>query len=107
MVNPKLIKDSAVRTQEYQWKLQEHNGNATNRSSHIFGSTVDIAKKGMSRKSIQWMRHYLLRFEKMGLIEATEEFHQAVFHVMVFKAYENYRPVPAKKAGGQRKKPGI
>lgn len=84
--------NSAVRTVEYQKRLRRRNANAApiegeKTSSHLTGSTVDIAKLGMSKKQLEWMRTYLLRLEKCGLIEATEEFNQAVFHVMVFKHY--------------------
>lgn len=84
--------NSAVRTVAYQRSLAKRNKNAAStsgpkRSSHLTGSTVDITKVGMSSSEILWWREALLALEKRGLIEATEEFQQAVFHVMVFQHY--------------------
>lgn len=107
--------NSAVRTVEYQRELKEgrlvkrgkrwvrigRNPNAADyegpeASSHLFGSTVDIAKlrltKGgiratLSAAEISWMRVYLKALRDAGLIEVMEEFNQAVFHVMVFAQY--------------------
>jgi len=82
--------NSAVRTEEYQAKLRRTNGNAARatsgarRSSHLTGATVDIAKKGMSKAQLQWMRVKLANLERQGRIEATEEYQQAVFHIMIF-----------------------
>lgn len=83
--------NSAVRTEEYQEQLRRHNGNAARatsgpkRSSHLTGATVDIAKKGMSAGELRWMRARLIKLERQGRVEATEEHMQAVFHVMVFQ----------------------
>src|SRR6266496_4063624 len=51
--------NSAVRTVEQQKKLRRRNGNAapiegSTASSHLAGLTVDIAKKGLSRKQHRW-----------------------------------------------------
>jgi hypothetical protein len=86
--------NSAVRTISYQRVLQRKNPNAAptggiEASSHLTGSTIDIAKKHMTRGEIRWMRKYLLSLEERNLIEATEEFNQTVFHIMVFKCYSN------------------
>lgn len=83
---------SDIRTVPDQRLLRGRNPNAapvTGRfaSSHLTGSTVDITKKGMSAKQIEWMRRELISLEKQRKIEATEEFRQPVFHVMVFKSY--------------------
>lgn len=88
---------SAVRTVEYQRRLMATNGNAAPAqgdvvSPHLTGATVDIAKKGMSRKEIAWMRRRLLAFEDTGKIDVEEEFYQACFHITV---YENYVPARA------------
>ena len=85
--------NSAVRTIAYQASLTRHNGNAAptdgdRASSHIVGSTVDIAKKFMTLDEIRWMQVSLLDLERQGLVEATEEHNQSVFHIMVFKRYE-------------------
>ena len=55
---------SAVRTVEYQRRLMETNGNAAPAegdivSPHLTGATVDIAKEGLSRGEIAWMRRRL------------------------------------------------
>ncbi len=84
--------NSAVRTIAYQKKLRHRNGNAAKisgplASSHPTGATVDIAKKGLSRPQLQWMRYRLAMLEDRGLIEVTEEHRQPVFHLMVFRRY--------------------
>lgn len=82
--------NSAVRTVDYQKQLRRKNRNAARattgllQSSHTTGATIDIAKKGMSRTELNWMRERLIRLERAGYIEATEEHRQPVFHVMVF-----------------------
>jgi len=85
---------SAVRTVEYQMRLMETNGNAAPAegdivSPHMTGAAVDIAKKGMSRDEIAWMRRRLLALEDAGKIDVEEEFRQACFHITV---YRNYSP---------------
>ncbi len=82
--------NSAVRTVEYQNNLRKRNKNAASthgnrKSSHLTGATIDIAKLGMTTEELGWMRTQLLAFEKVGRIEAIEEHHQSVFHIMVFK----------------------
>lgn len=84
--------NSAVRTKVYQERLRTINGNAATAdgdkmSSHLTGATVDIAKLKMREVEMWWMRRKLLHLEERGYIEATEERHQAVFHVMVFKRW--------------------
>lgn len=89
----KLVITSAVRTQEYQNLLRTSNGNAAaseygpSQSSHLTGATIDIGKKGLSLLETEWLRVRLLHFENDGYVEATEEFTQLVFHVMVLHAY--------------------
>lgn len=84
--------NSAVRTKVYQERLRTINGNAATSdgdkmSSHLTGATVDIAKLKMREVEMWWMRRRLLHLEGRGYIEATEERHQAVFHIMVFKKW--------------------
>lgn len=84
--------NSAVRTVEFQKHLQHVNGNAApadgdNASSHLMGGTIDLAKKGMSPREIQWMRAYLLPLQEAGKLDVEEEFQQACFHIAVYKAY--------------------
>ncbi len=57
------------------------------RSLHFTGATVDITKLGLSKTEIKWLRSKLLDLEKKALVNATEEFGQAVFHVMVWPEY--------------------
>jgi hypothetical protein len=87
---------SAVRTVAYQKRLMESNGNAAAAegdiaSPHLTGATIDIVKQGMSRQEMAWMRSRLLRIQQAGMIDVEEEFHQACFHITVYKSY-----VPAK-----------
>ena len=84
--------NSAVRTVWYQKSLMKRNGNAAptegeRASPHLSGATVDIAKKTMTLEHRNWIRVELLHFEERGLIEATEEFNQAVFHITVYREY--------------------
>lgn len=83
---------SAVRTFEYQNLLRQANSNAApvignRRTTHSTGATVDITKRFLTRDQITWLRKRLLALEARGLIHATEEFTQTVFHVMVLKKY--------------------
>lgn len=87
--------NSAVRTAEQQRKLRRHNGNAApetgeTASSHLAGITVDISKRGMTRKQHKWVADYLARLKTDGVIEPEEERRQPVFHVMVSDRYLAY-----------------
>jgi hypothetical protein len=96
---------SAVRTVEYQKRLMEINGNAAPAegdivSPHLTGATIDIAKDGLSRDEIAWMRRRLLALQTAGKIDVEEEFQQACFHITVYKSYAPPRtPRPATQAG--------
>jgi hypothetical protein len=84
--------NSAVRTLERQKELRRSNGNAAalhgkRRSSHPTGAAIDLAKIGYSTEELKWVAERLLSLEKAGMIEATSERRQAVFHIMVFKKY--------------------
>lgn len=90
----KLQVNSAVRTEARQLEiiLKEKNPNAApvrgkRRSLHLTGSTVDIAKVGLTDNELSWLRSRLLELESSGLIDATEEKKRLVFHVMVFSTY--------------------
>lgn len=87
---------SAVRTDVYQRELRKKNPNAVPLSSHVFGCTVDITKLKHSKAELKVLRKFLLELEGAGLIEATEETRQSVFHIMVFKKYLEHRSVPGK-----------
>ena len=83
---------SAVRPASYQKQLRLVNGNATAAegdvaSPHETGATIDIAKNGMSRAEIAWMRSHLLALELAGKIDVEEEFRQPCFHITVYTSY--------------------
>jgi hypothetical protein len=89
--------NSAVRTVEYQKRLMASNGNAAPAegdivSPHLSGATVDIAKEGLSRQEMVWMRRQLLGLEQAGKIDVEEEFEQACFHITVYKSYSPTSP---------------
>lgn len=84
--------NSAVRTAEQQRHLMRHNHNAAPAegeiaSSHLAGTTVDIAKRGLTRKQHKWIEEYLARLKEQDVIEPEEERRQACFHVMVSQRY--------------------
>jgi hypothetical protein len=84
--------NSAVRTVEYQRRLMYVNGNAAPAvgdivSPHLTGATVDIAKQGLNRAEMAWMRSQLLSLQNAGKIDVEEEFEQACFHITVYKSY--------------------
>ena len=83
---------SAVRTVEYQKHLMRINGNAAAAegdvaSPHLTGATVDIAKSGLTRKEIAWMRERLEALQAAEMIDVEEEFRQSCFHITVYKSY--------------------
>jgi len=85
---------SAVRTVEYQKRLMRTNGNAADAegdivSPHLTGATIDIAKSGLTRNEITWMRRRLLGLQDAGKIDVEEEFAQACFHITVYKSYDD------------------
>jgi hypothetical protein len=97
---------SAVRTVEQQKKLRRRNRNAAPiegevASSHLAGTTVDIGKRGLSRKEKKWVEQYLKALQDNGLIEAAEERRQACFHVMVLQKYSDTRTVAVEQTVSQ------
>jgi Family of unknown function (DUF5715) len=99
---------SAVRTVAYQKHLMYINGNAAPAdgdvvSPHLTGATIDIAKGGMNRQEMAWMRQRLLALQTAGKIDVEEEFQQACFHITVYKAYApphiNRRTAPVRSTG--------
>jgi hypothetical protein len=87
-----LIVSSAVRTVEYQKHLMRTNGNAADAegdivSPHLTGATIDIAKSGLTRRELAWMRVHLLTMQNAGRIDVEEEFRQACFHITVYRSY--------------------
>lgn len=88
---------SAVRTVAYQRRLRHINGNAAAAdgdlaSPHLTGGTIDLGKKGMSRREIAWMRNWLLPLQQAGKIDVEEEFRQACFHISVYKSFDGEAP---------------
>ncbi len=87
-----IVVSSAVRTVEYQKQLMRTNHNAADAegdivSPHLTGATIDIAKAGLSRREMEWMRNQLLGYQNAGVIDVEEEFHQRCFHITVYKNY--------------------
>jgi hypothetical protein len=92
-----LLVTSAVRTVAYQKQLERVNGNAAAAegdiaSPHLTGASIDIAKQGLSRQEIAWMRARLLPLQEAGKIDVEEEFQQSCFHVTVYKSYVPLKP---------------
>ncbi len=84
--------NSAVRTVEFQHRLQRINGNAApadgeTASPHLTGQAVDLAKKGLSLAEIAWMRTYLTSLIQEGKLDVEEEFQQACFHISVYRRF--------------------
>jgi hypothetical protein len=99
--------NSAVRTVEFQQHLIRINGNAApaegdTASPHLTGQAVDIAKHGLSRTEIAWMRGYLLPLIQEGKIDVEEEFQQACFHISVYKKYLPPADVPRRNLATHR-----
>jgi len=80
---------SLVRTEGYQELLKGRNVNAApgddddTRSPHLTGAAVDISKKGMSPRQLEWMRGHLVALQELGWIIGTEEMATNAFHVFV------------------------
>ena len=105
-----LIVSSAVRTVEYQKQLMEINGNAAQAegdivSPHVTGATIDIAKHGLSRQEVGWLRRWLLPLQTAGKIDVEEEFQQACFHITVYKSYAPPKLPPSRKPSRKRPAP--
>lgn len=88
--------NSAVRTVDQQKKLRRRNRNAApiegdTASSHLAGLTVDIGKRGLTKKQHKWVENYFAKLRELGLIEVAEERRQACFHVMVSERYDDWR----------------
>jgi hypothetical protein len=89
---------SLVRTVEQQKKLRRHNGNAApedgdTASTHLTGMTVDILRRGLTKKQHQWVEQYFLPLKERGAIDPIEERRQPVFHITVFNNYNDKYPV--------------
>ena len=115
-----IFVSSAVRTVDYQKTLMATNGNAADAegdiaSPHLTGATIDLAKKGMTRQQVGWLRHWLLPLQQAGKIDVEEEFRQSCFHITVYKSYQSEATTPApaaqpaspsvRKSGGRQNPP--
>ncbi len=83
---------SAVRTIEYQHKLNRINSNSAPAegdivSPHLTGASIDIVKSKMDRAEIVWMRRQLASLQNEGMIDVEEEFKQPCFHITVYNNY--------------------
>lgn len=100
---------SAVRTVERQRILDRRNVNASSAdgelvSSHLYGATIDISKKGMTGEQLRWMRETLIRLDEKDVIDAVEERATNCFHVCVYRdEYKNYVKSKAAKKSTRRK----
>jgi hypothetical protein len=79
-----LYMTSAVRTRRFQLHLRRWNHNAAPvqgplESSHLTGSTFDIARKKMTREQNRWMESYLYSLGDAVIVE--EENVQACWHI--------------------------
>lgn len=85
-----LVVDSLVRTVEQQTKLRRVNRFAAPAygelpSSHLAGTTVDIAKRRYSTKQRKWIVGYLKTLQDQGYVIASEE--PQCYHVFVREIY--------------------
>ncbi len=83
---------SAARSVAYQLRLTHVNGNAAGidgeaASPHLTGQAIDVAKRGMTRAQLAWMRSRLAPLIETGEIDVEEEFKQACFHISVYRSY--------------------
>ncbi len=100
--------NSAVRTVEFQQHLIHINGNAApaegdTASPHLTGQAVDIAKHGLSRTEVAWMRGYLMPLIQEGKIDVEEEFQQSCFHISVYKRYLPPADAPTRDLASHRR----
>lgn len=97
---------SLVRTEEYQRRIARGNSNAGDikKTSHTVGTTFDISRNSVNPKLVKWFEAKLLDLEKMGLVQATKERKQKVFHVMTMPEYNGQ--AKAKKVIKPPHKPG-
>lgn len=103
---------SLVRTAAYQRSLVRGGNRAAirghawwQRSSHLTGSTVDISYLGLQPATVRWLEKKLRALEKAGLVEATEEYGNNCFHVMVFPKYGEPAQAPKPRKTRKSKRP--
>ncbi len=98
--------NSAVRTVAYQLRLRRVNGNAAGiegdlASPHLTGEAMDFGKHGMTRTEVAWMRLYLRPLIQQGKLDVEEEFHQACFHISVYRTYAPNLPMTGPRDGSE------
>lgn len=103
--------NSAVRTVEDQKRLARRNGNAgptsgPKASAHLTGAAVDIAKRGLTKAQLAWLRGRLEKDKKAGWIVAIEENRQPVFHLMVIEKTDKTKPKSKGRRLTKSKRPG-
>lgn len=81
-----FVVTSCVRSMQTQRSLRRWNHNATMTrgplaSSHLAGTTFDIARRKMTREETRWVEEYLYKAGDMMIAE--EENGQSCFHIMV------------------------
>ncbi len=86
---------SLVRTPARQLALRRLNTNAAPahgsvRSTHLTGAAVDISKRPLAAREIDWLRTVLRRLTAERMVHAIEEFNEPHFHVLVRKRYRTY-----------------
>jgi len=84
---------SLLRTEENQNKLSHHNGNATEHSAHLYGTTVDISYKNFyntktdtiesSYEAVQTLTKVLIEMRQECKFLAVRERKQSCFHLTV------------------------
>lgn len=82
----KWIVTSLARTEAYVDILRKTNKNASKTSTHMYGTTFDVAKNSMSPAQLAWMRTTLADMERLGEIVATEEWSKRCFHIVDTRA---------------------
>lgn len=86
-----LIVTSVLRTMEDVSKLQRHNGNAVERSCHLYGTTFDICynryhpiERAVRDDTLKWVLSEVLRDKRMeGRCYVKYEVKQGCFHMTV------------------------
>jgi len=79
--------NSAVRTERIQRSLRHWNPNAAPihgeaASSHLAGTTIDLARRGLSQKQVWWIEGYLLGMGAERVI-VFEELREPCIHIFV------------------------
>lgn len=80
--------NSAVRTERIQRNLRHWNPNAApihgeSASSHLAGTTVDLARRGLSKEQVWWIEGYLLGIGSERVIVFEETNSEACFHIFI------------------------